>query len=117
MAWQAFRQGLKQIQQQRSLRLAGSWETSTAVAREIAEMVTYDLPDDHLATYAGKIRALTVDEVSAAAAGLVHPDKLVWVIVGDRQAIEPGIRKLGWGDIRFIDADGEPIGDGAPVEE
>jgi zinc protease len=34
----------------------------------------------------------------------------VWVVVGDRNKIEPAIRQLGLGDIRLIDADGKPLG-------
>jgi zinc protease len=32
------------------------------------------------------------------------------VVVGDRARIEPGLRQLGLGDIRLIDADGKPLG-------
>jgi zinc protease len=39
---------------------------------------------------------------------VIHPDQLVWVIVGDRAKIEPGIRELNLGEIHFIDADGNP---------
>jgi len=31
------------------------------------------------------------------------------VVVGDRSKIESGIRELGWGEIQFIDADGQPV--------
>jgi zinc protease len=40
---------------------------------------------------------------------VVHPDQLVWVIVGDRSKIEAGIRELKLGEIRLIDTDGKPI--------
>jgi len=33
----------------------------------------------------------------------------VWVVVGDRAKIESGIRDLGWGDISFLDADGNVV--------
>ena len=48
--------------------------------------------------------------VGAAAKAVIHPDKLVWVVVGDRSKIEAGIRELNLGEIRFIDADGKPLG-------
>ena len=28
------------------------------------------------------------------------PDKMVWVVVGDRAKIEAGIKELGWGDVK-----------------
>ena len=37
------------------------------------------------------------------------PDRLIWVVVGDRQKIEAGIRELNLGEIHLIDADGNPI--------
>ena len=40
---------------------------------------------------------------------LLRPDQLVWVVVGDRDVIEPAIRELGYDDIRFLDADGNPV--------
>ena len=43
-----------------------------------------------------------------AAQQVVHPDQLVWVVVGDRSKIESGIRELGWGEIQLLDADGNP---------
>ena len=57
----------------------------------------------------GKITALTTKDLDDAAKQVVHPDNLVWVVVGDRSKIEAGIRELGYGEIRFIDADGNPI--------
>jgi zinc protease len=47
--------------------------------------------------------------VKQAADDLVHMDRLIWVVVGDLSKIEAGIRELGYGDIRFINADGQPI--------
>ena len=40
---------------------------------------------------------------------MVHPDQLVWVVVGDRAKIEPGLRELKLGEIRLIDTDGKPL--------
>jgi zinc protease len=40
---------------------------------------------------------------------VVQPKSLIWVIVGDRSKIEPGLRELGFGDIHLIDTDGKVI--------
>jgi zinc protease len=58
---------------------------------------------------AGKIRALKTSDLDVAAKQVVHPDNIVWVVVGDRAKIESDIRELKFGEIRFIDADGNPI--------
>jgi len=99
---------LANAQKNQTLALAGSWETVGAVVGSIGEIVRYGLPDDYFSTYPGKVRSLQLTELSNVAGKVVHPDRLVWVIVGDRAKIEPSIRELGWGDVRLLDADGNP---------
>jgi zinc protease len=101
---------LKTAQMHETLQLPGSWETDRAILNSIGQIVRFGLPDDYFTTYPDKIRALTVSDLAKAAEEVVHPDKLVWVIVGDRARIEHAIRQLGWGDIQFLDADGNPSG-------
>jgi zinc protease len=72
-------------------------------------MVTFGLPEDYFATYPGKVRALSVSDLTKAAQKVVHPDQLVWVVVGDRSKIESSIRELGWGEIQLLDADGNAV--------
>jgi zinc protease len=98
----------EEVQQARdiiTLGLAGRWETVRAVSESIGEIVRFGLPDDYYATFADRVRATTGDEV-AAAGRLIDPAQLVWVVAGDRAVIEPGLRGLGLGEIRIIDADG-----------
>ncbi len=97
---------LAKAQSQQTLALPGSWETGQSVARSIADMVTYSLPEDYYDTYAGKVRSLTPGEVSAAAGRVLQPERLVWVVVSDRAKVEQGIRELNLGEVRFLDADG-----------
>ena len=92
-----------------TLTLPGSWETMGAVAGSLSDIVTYGLDDRYFDTYGDRVRALTPSDVSAAAKAVIHPERLVWVVVGDRSKIESGIRELNLGEIRFIDADGQPV--------
>jgi zinc protease len=92
-----------------TLQLPGSWETDRAVLNSIGQIVRFGLPDDYFTTYPGKVRALTVADLSKAAGAVVHADQLTWVIIGDRVKIEPAIRELGWGDIQLLDTDGNPV--------
>jgi zinc protease len=96
---------LVKAQKNQTLELPGRWETIGAVGGSVGEIVRFGLPDDYFATYADKVRALTVKDLERAAEKAVHPDNLVWVVVGDREKIEPNIKKLGWGEIRRLDAD------------
>jgi zinc protease len=100
---------LSKAQKNETLTLPGSWETIDAVSSSIGEIVSFGLPDDYFTTFPDKVRALTLDDLTKAAQKIVHPDQLVWVVVGDRAKVEPGLRNLGWGDIHSLDADGDPV--------
>jgi zinc protease len=91
------------------LELPGTWETLGAVGGSIANLVRFGYPDDYYQTYAGKVKALQLAQVSGAAKKIVHPDNLVWVVVGDRAKIEAGVRELNFGEVKLIDAEGNLV--------
>jgi zinc protease len=93
-----------------TLTLPGRWETARAVARDIADLVRFDLPDDYWHNYAELVNELQAAEVNAAAKRLLQPDRLTWVVVGDRSVIETDVRALGFGEVRLVDTDGNPVG-------
>jgi zinc protease len=100
---------LSLAQKNRTLSLPGLWETIDSVATSISEIVNFGLDDDYFTTFPNKVRALSVKEISNAAKKTLHPDQLVWIVVGDREKIEPGLRELGWGEIHLLDADGTTL--------
>jgi zinc protease len=102
-------QELALIQANETLKLPGSRETLNSVGSSITELIQFRWPDDYYDTMAGKIRALKTSDLDEAAKQVIHLDNMVWVVVGDRAKIEGGIRELGIGEIRYIDADGNPI--------
>jgi zinc protease len=101
---------LSRSQASLTLTLPGSWETMSALAAAIGDIVTFGLDDRYYDTFADSVRAQTVQSLTNAAAEVVHPDKLIWVVVGDRAKIEPGLRELKLGEIRLIDTDGKRVG-------
>jgi zinc protease len=100
---------LKKVQNSMTLELPGSWETMGAVNWSIANLVTYGLADDYYEKYPAKIRALSLSDIAVAAKKVIHPDNLVWVIVGDRNKIESSVRESGFGEVHFLDANGNVI--------
>jgi len=90
-----------------TLALPGRWETSNSVAGSVVEVETFGLGAGYYDAYAGKVRALTPDQV-ASAARFIDPDQVVWVVVGDRSKIEKGLAELGLGAPVLLDADGNP---------
>jgi zinc protease len=100
---------LTRIQANETLSLPGSRETIGSVGFSILDILQYGWPDNYYETMAGKIRALKTTDLDAAAKQVIHPEAMVWVIVGDRAKIEQGIKDAGIGKIHFIDADGHPM--------
>jgi zinc protease len=93
---------LARVKASETLRLPGSRETIDRVMSSIGDLVEYGLPEDYYQTYAGKVRALTLADIETSARQVVHPDRLIWVVVGDRAKIEAGIRELGLGEVRLL---------------
>jgi zinc protease len=100
---------LQRAQASLTLTLPGSWETMGAVAGSIGEIVAFGLDDRYFENYADRVRAQTAASVTSAAAKVVQPDRLVWVVVGDRAKIEGALRDLNLGEIHFVDADGNAV--------
>jgi zinc protease len=100
---------LVRIQANETLSLPGSRETLNQVAQSIMDLIQFNWPDDYYETMPGKIRALKTSDVESAAKEVVHPNHLVWVVVGDRAKIEAAVREVGLGDVRFLNPDGTAV--------
>ncbi|HSL24161.1 MAG TPA: pitrilysin family protein [Vicinamibacterales bacterium] len=103
-------QELTEAKDRQTRTLAGRWETGRAIGGAIEEIVTFGLPEDYYQTFAEKVHAVTVPDVTKALAKTVVPDRTVWVVIGDRAKIEAGVRELKLGEVRALDADGKPLG-------
>lgn len=100
---------LKKAVTDNALGLSGNWETMGAVAGTLSQIVRFGLPDDYYQTYAGKLQALKTEELAKAAKTVIHPEQLTWVVVGDRSKIEKSLQDLNWGEIKLLNADGQPL--------
>ena len=100
---------LKKVRNNKTLKLPGAWETIASVEDSILEIVQFALADDYFRSYPDKVRALQLADVQAEADTVLMPDRLIWVVVGDRSKIEEGIQSLNFGTIQFVDADGKPV--------
>ncbi len=100
---------LEKVKMQTILELPGSHETMNAVGSLITDLLQFQLPDDYYQTYISRVQSLTTETVNRAARLLIDPNRTIWVVVGDRSKIEAEVRSLDFGDVRFVDADGEPV--------
>ena len=91
------------------LTLPGTNETAREVASSYADILTFGLPDSYLNEYVDKVEALSPADLQSAAAQLIHPDAVTWVVVGDLAVIEAPIRKLSIGEVKVLDADGQVL--------
>ncbi|WP_433853438.1 M16 family metallopeptidase [Stenotrophomonas nitritireducens] len=89
-------------------RLPGSHETRDAVVSEIADMVRFSRPDDWVARKSKAIAQLDLEQVQAAAS-ILDPAQLTWIVVGDLSKIEAPVRALSLGEVTVIDAQGNPV--------
>jgi zinc protease len=85
-----------------ALLLPRNFETTSSLAASLAQMFVYNLPEDYYATYTDKIRAVTAADVQRVAETYIQPDRFAILVVGDRKAIEPGLRALSLAPIRTI---------------
>lgn len=88
--------------------LPGAYETAGAVMGAIGGIVRYQRPDDYVTTLKQRIEAVTL-EAARAAAGLIQPKALTWVVVGDLSQIEDPVRALELGEVTVLDADGKAL--------
>jgi zinc protease len=63
------------------------YETTSAIAAALANLVIHELPDDYYDRYREQVRAVTTGGVLRAAQAHLHPDQLRIVVVGDPQTI------------------------------
>ena len=75
--------------------LAGNFETADAVLSAMLDNDQYKRPDDYYATISQKYRAMTREQLDAAARKAIDPDKFGWVVVGDAKVVRPQLDSIG----------------------
>ena len=79
-----------------------SFETADQVARAAAQLSLYGLPDDYFTKFVPTVLSLSEADVTAVAAKHIDPDRLLTVVVGDREKVLPSLRALGIGDVSDV---------------
>jgi zinc protease len=75
-----------------------NFETADQIARAVAQLALYGLPDDYFTTFVPKMLALDEKTVTRAAEAHIDPSRLLTVIVGDREKLSPSLAALELGD-------------------
>ena len=85
-----------------ALGFPAEFESTSDLAQKLEEQVVHGLPDEYFPSYIRSIVQVNKPAVEKAATQYIQPDKFAVVIVGDRKAIEPGIRALNLGPVEVL---------------
>ena len=84
---------------------ARNFETSDQIARGVAQLALYDLPDDYYSQFVPRVESLTPEEVMGAAARHLDPARLTTLVVGDVSAFGQDLDQLDLGTPAIVSAD------------
>ena len=79
-----------------------NFETVQQVARSVAQLALYDLPDTYFEDFVPKVHAVTGEEVTRVASRYLDPARLTTLIVGDHSAIAESLGSLGFGSAQVL---------------
>ena len=71
------------------------FESRRQLMSQLSRLVLFGLPDDYFSGFVGRLEAVTLDAVQAAALKHLAPEGLMVLVVGDREVIEPGLKEIG----------------------
>jgi len=77
-----------------------SLETSNAVLSSLVDLDVHALPNDSLDTFRGRVRAVSLDDVTLAAETRLHPDRAAIIVLGPAEALVPDLEDLGEIEVR-----------------
>jgi len=79
-----------------------NFETPQQVARSVAQLALFDLPDSYFEEFVPKVNAVTVADVTHAAQTYIDPGRAIALVVGDRSATEESLTRLGFGEVHVL---------------
>jgi zinc protease len=88
---------------------AGRFETLQQLSGMLSPIVTYGLPFDYIKQREAMVRNMTLEEHKALSQKYLHPDQLVFVIVGDKETQFAKLKELGLGDPVLLDKEAKPV--------
>jgi predicted Zn-dependent peptidase len=83
-----------------------NFETAQQVARSVAQLALYGLPDSYFEEFVPRVNAIDAADVTRVAERYLDPSRLTTLVVGDHGAIAESLEQLGLGAPRVLPADG-----------
>lgn len=85
------------------------FETVGQISGQLAQLVTFGLPDSTFNDFITNINKVTLADVNRVANKYLTPDKMAILIVGDRAVIEPKLAEISGWTIKHLDSEGNPV--------
>ena len=82
-----------------------NFETAQQVARGVAQLALYDLPDTYFEEFVPRTNAVTVDDVTRVADRYLDPARVTTLVVGDHALIDESLRALDLGAPQLLPSD------------
>ena len=79
-----------------------NFETAEQLGRAAVQLALYGLPDNYFTTFVPRVLSISQDDVTRVAHDHLAPDRLLTVIVGDRDKVGPTLADLGMGEISEV---------------
>jgi predicted Zn-dependent peptidase len=82
-----------------------NFETAPQVARAVAQLALYGLPDSYFEEFIPRVAAVERDDVVRVAQRYVDPSRAVTLVVGDYAVVADSLAALGLGEPQLLPAD------------
>jgi zinc protease len=82
---------------------ARNFETTDQIARAIGHLALYQLPEDHYERFVERVTEVGLDSVHDVAVRYIDPARLTTLVVGDSDAMEGSLDRLGLGEPCRVD--------------
>jgi len=90
--------------------MAGRFETLGQLSGMLTPIVMYGLPFDYVKQREAFVKKLSLAGHKALSQKYLHPEKLVFVVAGDKETQFDKLKELGLGDPILVDKDAQPAG-------
>lgn len=88
---------------------AGRFETLQQLGGMLSPVVLYNLPFDYIKQRETIVRNMTTKEQKKLSQKYIRPDKLIYLIVGDKETQFDKLKELGLGDPILLDKEGKKV--------
>ncbi len=85
------------------------FETIGALRGMLSQIAKYNLPYDFIKSQENQIKEMSQAELKNLAQKYLHPDKMIYLIAGDKATQMESLKQLGFGDPVLLDKDGNRV--------